>query len=418
MLKNIMNKACKKVLYIHHGKGLGGAPLSLLYLIKALDTTKYHPVVLFLHYSDAFDLYKQQGVEVYGPVNRLDFPHTKIWWFRWYHIPYFLRFLKDTFITYLWTADHWLTKLKPDIVHLNTSSLVAWGAIAKRKRIPVIWHIREPLAPGYLGLRRWFITRCIEKHATTIIPISKHDAQPWVKNPKTIVIHNPVDPAIFDATISPEVFIKKYNLNPKAPTILFLGGVSSEKGTLVILRVFQQLLKKLPNAHLLVAGYWNLVPVGGKKGKRRWLNLLPAQRYKNSVAKALIPVQHAVTILGPINTVPEAMAASHVIVFPATIGHFARPIIEAGFMKKPVIASKLPPLDELVIDGKTGYLVSPTGIQAWVEKLSLVLTNQKINVKLGIDAQNFCRGHFSLATYYKKVSTIYDRITQTGKFYE
>ena len=62
-----MNK--KKILYIHHGKGLGGAPLSLLYLIQALDKTKYHPVVLFLYDSEVVDLFKSKGIEVVDPIN-------------------------------------------------------------------------------------------------------------------------------------------------------------------------------------------------------------------------------------------------------------------------------------------------------------------------------------------------------------
>ena len=101
------------------------------------------------------------------------------------------------------------------------------------------------------------------------------------------------------------------------------------------------------------------------------------------------------------------MAASHVIVFPATVGHFARPIIEAGFMKKPVVASKLPPLDELVIDGKTGYLVCPADINAWADKLYQLLNNTELRTSLGSQANQFCITHFSLTNYYKKIATIY-----------
>ncbi len=391
----------KKILYIHHGKGLGGAPLSLLYLIKALDKKKYHPIVLFLHYSDAFELYKKEGIEIYGPVNRYDFPHTKIWWFRWYHIPYFFRTLRDTIITYKHVADEWLTKLQPDLVHLNTSALIAWAAVARKKNLHVVWHIREPLAPGYLGLRRWFIKKCVARYATTIIPICHNDAQPWQQLKKTTVIHNPVDPTVFNPNTSPKDFREKNNLSPDKPTILFLGGVSQEKGTLVILIIFEKLLQKLPNAHLLIAGYWDLTTISGIK------KFFPTNRYKKKIAQQLEKVKHAVTILGPINSVPQAMAASTVVVFPATQGHFARPVIEAGFMKKPVVASLLPPLDELVVDKETGFLVPPHDINQWIEKLSTLLHNNALQKKIGYQAHTFCLKNYSLTFYEKKITAIY-----------
>ncbi len=410
--------ARKKILYIHHGKGLGGAPLSLLYLIKSLDKTKYHPIVLFLHNSDALDLYTKEGIEIYGPVNRYDFSHTKIWWFRWYHFPYLLRSLYDTIITYLWTAETWLTKLAPDIVHLNTSSLIAWGAVAHDNGIPVVWHIREPLAPGYFGLRRWLITKCVEKFATKIIPICKNDAIPWENNAKITVLYNPVDPIIFNHTIPPTTVYLQGGAGgpaghshlgdgwngPQIPTILFLGGVSEEKGTLVILEAFEKLLHKLPTTHLIIAGYWDLETPSKLK------TYFPAHHYKQKVKAALSKVEHAVTILGPIKDVPQAMAASNVIVFPATVGHFARPIIEAGFMKKPVIASNMPPLDELVIDGKTGYLIAPTNINQWAEHLYMLLIDKKLQQILGEQAHAFCFQHFALNVYQDKIEPIYNSL--------
>ena len=82
----------KKILYIHHGKGLGGAPLSLLYLIQGLDKTKFNPVVLFLQDSEVIDLYRSKGIKAIGPLNIFDFSHTKILWYKWYHIHRFLTF--------------------------------------------------------------------------------------------------------------------------------------------------------------------------------------------------------------------------------------------------------------------------------------------------------------------------------------
>src|SRR3990172_11595048 len=117
----------KTILFVHHGKGLGGAPLSLLYLIQGLDKNKYQPIVVFLYQSEIIDLYKQNNIQTHGPLHVMDFPHTKIWWLRWYHGFTFARALKDLFKTIVFTAPKIFNSIKPDIVHLNTSSLVGWA---------------------------------------------------------------------------------------------------------------------------------------------------------------------------------------------------------------------------------------------------------------------------------------------------
>ena len=42
----------KKILFVHHGKGIGGAPISLLYTIQQLKFYDYTVKVLFIFNSD------------------------------------------------------------------------------------------------------------------------------------------------------------------------------------------------------------------------------------------------------------------------------------------------------------------------------------------------------------------------------
>jgi len=391
-----------KILYIHHGKGLGGAPLSLLYLIKGLDQSRYHPVVLFLHDSEAMELYRREGIEVEGPVNRSDFSHTAIWWYRWYHPHHLLKSLWDTAMILRREAAWWFAHIKPDIVHLNTSSLLAWGIVARRRGIPVIWHVREPLASGYLGLRRWLVTRSVARYATRILPISHHDAAPWRMQPHVQVVHNAVDLQRFDRAIDPQLFLEKYNLDPITPKILFVGGLSYEKGTPLILQVFTKLLHHLPNAQLLIAGYFHLPT------QQSWKQLLsPTHRYAALVKELIKPIEASIKFLGPIHQMPMAMAASNVVVFPATIGHFARPIIEASCMAKPVVASKLSPLDELVVDGVTGYLVAPDDIDDWTRLLLSLLVDPALSSRLGEAGYQRGKELFGTKAMIKKIDKIY-----------
>ncbi len=397
--------ARKKILFIHHGKGLGGAPLSLLYLIQSLDQTRYQPVVLFLYHSDVINLYKANGIDVVGPTNTLDFPHTKIWWFRWYHLPYLARAINSTIKTLRGTARHWLDQIKPDLVHLNTSSLIAWGVVARRMGIPVVWHIREPLADGYLGLRRSLVRSVVGRHATAIIPICHNDARPWRTNPKTTVVYNAVDPGRFNATVNGNEFCRQHNLNPHNPIILFVGGLSLEKGTLPILNITRQVIKLLPSTQLVIAGHGDFS--GSATGIRR---LFPAARYQRQVQRALAALGPSAHVLGPIQEIPAAMAASTVVVFPATVGHFARPVIEAGFMHKPVVASDVAPLNELVEHQKTGFLLSPDDEAAWVETLVHLLTNPSLATTIGDNASFFCQQRFNLAAHGEQIQAVYATI--------
>ncbi len=396
----------KKILYIHHGKGLGGAPLSLLYLIEGLNKNIYDPVVLFLHNSEAMDLYKSRGINVEGPVDILDFPHSKIRWYRLYHPHLFFKSIFGSLKILHNVADFWYKKIKPDLVHLNTSSLSAWASVAYKKNIPVVWHIREPLSDGYFGIRKKLITNFVKKYSTVIMPICKNDSKPWKNNKKVCVVYNSVDEKIFDKNILVKDFLIEKKLSKFVPKILFLGGLSKEKGTLVIFEIFRRLLNVLPQAKLLIAGYFDL----SLKNVFNLKRYFPSQRYKIKVKKILGQVEKSVLFLGSVKNVSQVIAASDVIIVPSTVGHFARPVIEAGFMSKPVVVTNLLPLDELVINGKTGFLINKNDYKVWIEKLHTLLINKKFNEKMGEKAFEYCVNKFNVEDQVKKVEDIYKNI--------
>jgi hypothetical protein len=59
---------------------------------------------------------------------------------------------------------------RPDLLHLNTSVLLAWAAAARRERVPVVWVVREVLGPNRL-VRRWH-ARFIQRHSRCLVAIS------------------------------------------------------------------------------------------------------------------------------------------------------------------------------------------------------------------------------------------------------
>lgn len=382
----------RTILYIHHGKGLGGAPLSLLQMVLALDRSQFHPVVLFLHDSDAMGLYREHGVEVLGPVNRSDFSHTKIWWYRWWHLGHLIRALWDSYRLWHGEAAVWIRKRNPAIVHLNTSTLLVWGIVARRIGIPVVWHIREPLASGYFGIRRFLVRMIVGHYATVIVPICRNDAVPWRGNSKVFVVYNAVDIERVEQDlvgVERNAVRARFGIGHDVPMLLFMGGWSREKGTPFLLQVFERLQQRLSSVRLVIAGYWN-----------------PPQRLKLPVGVVLTgPVKPFAGCFG----VGALMSAADCLLFPALTGHFARPVIEAGCLGIPTVATGLPPLDELVSDGQTGFLL-PINVNDWVAVLEKLCTDQAQRQRIGNAARPWCRERFSVRYQIQQVEQIYHKI--------
>lgn len=398
-MKNSKTPNRTKILFIHHGKGIGGASLSLLYLVLGLDKQKFHPIVLFMANSAAVELFRKNNIQIIGSINRSDFSHTKIWWYRWYHGHHLLRALIDSAKLLLGQADSLLKKIRPDIVHLNTSSLFAWAICAQKNNIPVVWHIREPLSSGYFGIRKKLTILAVKKLADAIVPICKNDALPWANDRKTKVVYNAVPAERFKADNQE----KSSNL-----TLLFLGGLSQEKGTLLLLQAFKKVLEFQPEAKLLIAGLWT--PKLGLFGSN--FALTAWQKYWKKVLSELEQIKNSVEILGVCQNIEELINSCTLLVSPFTVGHFSRPVIEAGFLGKPVVAPDLPPFDELVEDGKTGLLFKSSDAHDLAAKILMILQNQALAKTLGENAQIFCHKKFGIEEQIKKISQIYKSLLQ------
>ncbi len=350
----------KRIVFIHHGVGIGGAPQSLLLLIRALDHGLYDPVVLFLFDSPAIDLFRNAGIAIVGPVGRVEFSHTVIWWYRWYHAHHAMRALWDWFMVAFFDANKWFDALKPDIVHLNTSSLSAWAVVAWWKKIPVVWHIRESLAPGYLGIRQSIIRFLVGYFATKIVAISKHDGRFWSGNSKLQILPNPVDCDVFvPSAENRQAFREQQGIPQTAHVLVYLGGLSREKGTLLALQLLGRLLERGHSVYLVVAGSWQMA----KSSIVR--EVLGVQSWYDQVEGLVDRHQENIRFTGVLSSTHELLQASDCLLFPAQKGHFARPVLEAGAVGIPVLASWVPPLDELVVDGETGFLCGPEDVKDW-----------------------------------------------------
>jgi len=76
-----------------------------------------------------------------------------------------------------------------------------------------------------------------------------------------------------------------------------------------------------------------------------------------------------------------------ILIHPSLSEGLARVVMEGMVLGKPVVASKVGGLRELIKDGENGFLVEPGNPQMIAEKLRLLLRDKALREKLGKEAR-------------------------------
>ncbi len=403
----------KRILYIHHGGEIGGAPLSLLFLLEQLDRERYEPVLLFLADGAAVDVFRSKGYECHLACDINDFSQTELVWYGnsllWQLPGKILSFASSVRATH-----NYLRHLKPDLVHLNSSTLAASAQASHEADIPVVWHIREPLSRGYFGFRRKWLRQRIDRHADRVISISDYDASQLMSSDRVRVIHNFVDFSVYNRNIDIETSRELYNLESTKNVVTMLGGCSKPKGTLQFVSALPFVLDRKPNTCFLIAGPNPLVT--SKTPLTKFIGrmlLLDAYDYKvMKVAEKFIESDH-LRLLGVRRDVAQLIAATDILVFPSTVPHFARPVIEASAMSKPVIASDIGGPRELVVHDETGLLIPPDDPEKLAEAIVSLLDDSELMIQMGEKGYRRATNKFDAQVNSERTFAVYDELLLT-----
>jgi len=400
----------RSILYVHHERAIGGAPLSLLFLLRRLDRSRWSPRVLCLREGPAADLFRKEGVPVRivpGP----DLSHTELVWFRARQFPRLLLRLgaslplafrlRAAFREEIARSDAASSPSAFPLVHLNSSTLAVAAAAAKSLRLPVVWHIREPLAKGIFGIRRALLRAAIRRWSDAVIAICQNDAEQlgFMPTGRVRVIFNFVDFAQFDSSIPKGMLRRELRLPEGAPILLFLGGAAATKGAEILRRAAPDLLARAPEAHLAVAGE------NSPGHTAAWIRAVPAD------------LRRRIHLLGVRTDVPALLADATLLLFPSTVPHFARPVIEAAAMGVPSLASDLGGVRELILPGKTGVLIPPSNPRRLAEVAAALLADPVHCRTLGRAALDLARERFNAERNAAETVAVYEEtLARFGPF--
>lgn len=189
---------------------------------------------------------------------------------------------------------------------------------------------------------------------------------------------------------------QRYNIPENAPVILFFGLLAPSKGLETLLKAFALAQQKTPQAHLLIAG------AASKHINLSNLHKL-VKKYK---------IEQNVTFdtrYIPIEEVGALMEMASVVTYPYWSSTQSGSLQVAYHFGRPVIATRVGGLPEVVDEGKSGLLVPPRSPEKLASAILEFTTNPALTAKMGAYAKELSETRFAWRPIARKILTIYQR---------
>jgi glycosyltransferase involved in cell wall biosynthesis len=205
---------------------------------------------------------------------------------------------------------------------------------------------------------------------------------------KVRVVPNGVDVAAIDAARPGPLVRRELGLPDNVPVIGLVGRLDHwGKGHKELFTAMVRIRGRHPVQALIVGG-----------GRRT-----PEVR---QLADSL-GLADAVHFLGQRRDVPDLLNAMDVFVLPSYSEGVSLALLEAMAAGRPVIATAVGGLPEVVTDGDTGLLIPPRDADALAQALERLLADPAWARQLGANARNHVREHYSLERLGREINEIY-----------
>jgi glycosyltransferase involved in cell wall biosynthesis len=403
----------RTILYVEHAGELGGACVSLRELASALDPARYRPVVALVRPSGALErFYAERGVEALPWEGIAPFEHTTA---RWASLWRPTSWAPGVRAAVGWRRSERRTlelveRVKPDLVHLSSAVLAPSARALRGAGVPFVWHVREMPVPGHFGARSGALRAAMRDEPDALVFLSAVAREAWGGPPRGAVVPELVDLGRFRPDLDRARARARLGLDERAPVVLYVGGMSAIKGVLPLLEALGRVRRRLPELVCLMPGGATapgpLVRLASA--------LVPPLTLTGRIERAIAAggLESACRRLPFASDVPELMAACDLLVFPSMVDHFARPVAEAGAMARPVVASRLPMIEEQVGEGGA-LLVRPGDARSLADAILEVLTQPDRARALGERGREAAAARFDLRRNADEVMALYDRVLES-----
>ena len=301
--------------------------------------------------------------------------------------------------------DIWklIKKNKPLIVHTHSSKAGLLGRLAaKFAGIPIIVHTPHGhVFFGYFGPLKTKIFIILEKLASRItdkiVALTNREKEDHLRlrianDDKFIIIHSGIDLKKFKELS----FNEKQNLKrdlgiPENILIIGTAGrLEPVKGPEFLIEAAKYIISKYPNTHFLFSGDGHL-----------------KQNLEERASE--LGIEKNIIFLNWRDDVAKIISIYDVFVLPSLNEGMGRVLVEAMALGKPIVASNIGGIPDLVSHGKNGFLVPPKDPRELANCIQILIEDEEKRAKMGKAGKEIVE-NFTKEKMVEKIAELYKEL--------
>lgn len=290
---------------------------------------------------------------------------------------------------------------KIKVIHAHGYGASNFGRLARmisRTSIIVHAHDDDSKYPFHQKVADFLLRRFTDKAIAVSASVKEASVKKRrIAGEKVFVLHNGIHLEEFSAPGKERVEKERMRLGirPDHPVIGTVGRLGVEKGIKYLLQAAVQVLKVYPDTVFLLAGDGPL-----------------ADELKN-LSKQL-GVDQNVVFAGFCRDIPAVLSIVDIVATPSLTEGSPLAVLEAMAMGKPIVASNVGGIKEILKDGETGLLVPSKDSLSLAEKIIYLIRDEKVAKDLGIRSKEESK-KYDINVHTRKIEQHYYQLISASQ---
>lgn len=181
----------------------------------------------------------------------------------------------------------------------------------------------------------------------------------------------------------------------EAPKLLCVGRVVPQKGFDLVLVALASIVHRFPTLRLVIAGEGESLP-----------------ELKQQAAR--LQIDNYVEFMGWVmpEKIPALINKSSIVVMPSREEPFGLVALQASQMARPVVASRVGGLSEIIVDKETGLLVKKEDAGVLADAIAFLLDHPEVAIRRGENGRKRAREVFNWDRYVDTYDQLFQQLGQ------